>query len=103
MKLNVSRKFYVNMRTLDASNLYKRVTRQLPRSQPCLFLYEVVMSEASYQADQRSLISTFSHTNIEGVYEENVPLLWRALLQLGANSTIKPKVEYKHLDKRILD
>lgn len=57
MRLNVPRRFYVNVHTPDESGKWPRVTRQLPRSQPCLNLYEFTMSEREFRDKQRQLTS----------------------------------------------
>ena len=39
------RRFYVNLRTPDASGLHRKVSKALPRSQPCVNLYEFSLPE----------------------------------------------------------
>jgi DNA polymerase epsilon subunit 1 len=92
MALTVPRRFYVNMREPDPSKQHKRVTRVLPRSHPCLHLYEFNMTETEYQLRQRELTAKLSHTDIEGVYELQLPLLWRALIALGCMAQVQPEV-----------
>ena len=72
MKLNVPRKFYVNLHHPDPEGARRRVTRALPRSTPCHNLYEFEMSETDFIERQRELSSYFTHPDMEGVYELQV-------------------------------
>ncbi|KAI9091268.1 putative POL2-DNA polymerase epsilon, calytic subunit A [Phlyctochytrium arcticum] len=88
--ISVPRTFFVNSRISDpdehtekAGMTMTRRVRTLPRCHPCLFLYEMRMSEAFYR-DNLGLFSAMSdHQEIEGVYELQVPLLFRALIKMG--------------------
>ncbi|KAI9013156.1 hypothetical protein BC832DRAFT_282542 [Gaertneriomyces semiglobifer] len=98
IKLSVPRTFYVNSRIPDPEEDSDRVgikmvrrTRTLPRSHPCLYLYEMTMSESFYRENASMLASMANHQQIEGVYELQVPLLFRALIKLGCVSTIDRK------------
>ena len=41
------------------------------------------LAESEFQSQAKSLALDFTHPSIEGVYELNVPLLWRPLIDLG--------------------
>ena len=60
MRVNVPRRFYINSRTPDQASSWPRVTRHLPRSQPCLNLYEVTMTEREFRDKQRQLTSRYA-------------------------------------------
>ncbi|EDQ91191.1 uncharacterized protein MONBRDRAFT_15015, partial [Monosiga brevicollis MX1] len=89
MRLNVPRRFYVNMHEEDPTKKHIKVSRQLPRSHPCKFLYQFEMTETQYLRDQKRLASQLSHSDVEGVYELQMPLLWRALLELSCTTGIR--------------
>eukprot|EP00049_Salpingoeca_infusionum_P023474 m.12318 g.12318 ORF g.12318 m.12318 type:complete len:2363 (-) comp5819_c0_seq1:202-7290(-) len=91
MKLDVHRKFYVNFRTPDESGKRERVTRQLPRMQPCHYLYEFKMPESNFQQHQRVLTAKLAHPDVLGVYEMNIPLLWQSVVYLGCMAAVNPK------------
>ncbi|KAG0251624.1 DNA polymerase epsilon catalytic subunit [Actinomortierella ambigua] len=88
VKLTVPRIFYVNSRVEDTSQetrLYpkEKLVRTLPRAQPCLHLYQFRMPENVYQKESKNLSSFFSHPDVEGVYETQLPLYYRAILNMG--------------------
>ncbi|KAF9586291.1 DNA polymerase epsilon catalytic subunit [Lunasporangiospora selenospora] len=85
VRLSVPRVFYVNSRVEDANNETRlfpkqKLVRTLPRAHPCLHLYQFTMSESLYQRESKNLSSLFSHPDVEGVYETQLPLLYRAIL-----------------------
>ncbi|KAI9016029.1 putative POL2-DNA polymerase epsilon, calytic subunit A [Hyaloraphidium curvatum] len=92
IKVNIPRVFYVNSRIpypeekLNDQKKYTvtRCVRTLPRSHKCEYLYEFVMPESVYRENAKLISSFVSHPSIEGVYEMQVPLLYRALVSLGA-------------------
>ncbi|XP_067911587.1 DNA polymerase epsilon catalytic subunit A [Heterodontus francisci] len=85
IKLNIPRVFYVNQRIpkTDNSAVYKKVNRILPRSNIAYNLYEYSVPEDMYQEHINEINADLSAPDIEGVYETQVPLLFRALVQLG--------------------
>lgn len=86
IKLVVPRIFYVNQRTPledDGSNVYKKVNRILPRSRPVFNLYQYVISEQLFKEQNLGLIADLTTPNIEGIYETQVSLEFRALMELG--------------------
>lgn len=86
IKLVVPRIFYVNQRTAlveDGSNVYKKVSRILPRSRPVFHLYQYVISEQLFKEQNLGLIADLTTPNIEGIYETQVSLEFRALMELG--------------------
>ncbi|RXM93467.1 DNA polymerase epsilon catalytic subunit A, partial [Acipenser ruthenus] len=85
MKLNIPRVFYVNQRVpkQEEGALYKKVSRILPRSNVVYNLYQYSVPEEMYQEHINEINADLSAPDIEGVYETQVPLLFRALVQLG--------------------
>uniref|UniRef100_A0AAX7U0J0 DNA polymerase epsilon catalytic subunit n=1 Tax=Astatotilapia calliptera TaxID=8154 RepID=A0AAX7U0J0_ASTCA len=85
MKLNIPRVFYVNQKVpkQEEGATYKKVNRMLPRSNMVYYLYEYSVPEDMYQEHINEINADLSAPDIEGVYETQVPLLFRALVQLG--------------------
>ncbi|XP_020776588.1 DNA polymerase epsilon catalytic subunit A [Boleophthalmus pectinirostris] len=85
MKLNIPRVFYVNQKVpkQEEGTTYKKVNRMLPRSNMVYYLYEYTVPEDMYQEHINQINADLSAPDIEGVYETQVPLLFRALVQLG--------------------
>ncbi|KAI8837763.1 hypothetical protein BJ741DRAFT_603225 [Chytriomyces cf. hyalinus JEL632] len=96
VKLQVPRVFYINSRVpmpedVDVNrNGYRMEKRQktLPRSHVCLNLYELYMTEAFYHEHSDVFAKMFCHHDVEGVYETQIPLLFRALMNLGCSATV---------------
>ncbi|KAK2507903.1 hypothetical protein MC885_010384 [Smutsia gigantea] len=84
-KLSIPRVFYVNQRVAKAEEgpSYRKVNRVLPRSNMVYNLYEYSVPEDMYQEHINEINTELSAPDIEGVYETQVPLLFRALVQLG--------------------
>ncbi|KAF8939090.1 DNA polymerase epsilon catalytic subunit [Dissophora ornata] len=88
VRLSVPRIFYVNSRVEDTNTdarLFpkQKLVRALPRAHPCMHLYQFTMSESLYQKESKNLMSFFSHPDVEGVYETQLPLLYRAIINLS--------------------
>ncbi|XP_054248557.1 DNA polymerase epsilon catalytic subunit A [Indicator indicator] len=85
IRLSVPRVFYVNQRIPkpEEGPAYRRVNRILPRSNLVYNLYEYSVPEDLYQKHINEINADLSAPDIEGVYETQVPLLLRALIQLG--------------------
>ncbi|KAJ2994653.1 DNA polymerase epsilon catalytic subunit [Globomyces sp. JEL0801] len=88
--IEVPRVIYVNSRipdadaTLDQTEIQMtKLVRTLPRNHKCLHLYQMKMTELFYRNHASMFSSMFNHKDIEGVYESQVPLLFRALTLLG--------------------
>ncbi|XP_062505128.1 DNA polymerase epsilon catalytic subunit A-like isoform X2 [Corticium candelabrum] len=83
MRLHVPRLLYINSKTGRNGPSWRHVSRSLPRSSPVFHLYEYSMPEELWQEHQGELAAELSSPNIEGVYETQVPLQFRALVKLG--------------------
>lgn len=92
IKLVVPRIFYVNQRTPleeDGGNVYKKVSRILPRSRSVFNLYQYVISEQLFREQNLGLIADLTTPNIEGIYETQVSLEFRALMELGCLCSVQ--------------
>eukprot|EP00039_Didymoeca_costata_P008145 m.108515 g.108515 ORF g.108515 m.108515 type:complete len:2231 (-) comp13968_c0_seq1:73-6765(-) len=91
MKIDVYRKFYCNLRVDDPpplSNYVRKINKALPRAHPCLHLYEFSLPEKEFQQRTKLFSSYFTHPDVEGVYETQVPLLWRAIVDMGCVTVV---------------
>ncbi|KAJ1982312.1 DNA polymerase epsilon catalytic subunit [Dimargaris xerosporica] len=89
--IDVPRVFYVNSQVpnpaaTDSEYVTEVKHMTLPRSQPCFHLYRFTMPETVYQQHQKSFCTLFSHPDIVGVYETQVPSVYRFLLQIGCTT-----------------
>ncbi|CEG74721.1 Putative DNA polymerase [Rhizopus microsporus] len=92
IRLTIPRTFYLNCKEGNpevvkeqnpACELVKS-SRTLPRSHPSLNLFQVTMPENIYQAEVNKFSNIFNHPSTDAVYETQVPLIVRAVLQLGS-------------------
>ncbi|KAI7872108.1 hypothetical protein BDF14DRAFT_1992796 [Spinellus fusiger] len=91
IKLSIPRIFYLNSREEEPKEILEQspscqiasCVRTLPRSRPCLHLFRMSMPEATFHEEQSKFSTIFNHPSTEGVYETQVPLTVRALLELG--------------------
>ncbi|CAC5377738.1 POLE [Mytilus coruscus] len=90
MKLNIPRIFYVNQKSPKEGEgaLWKKVMKTLPRSHPVMNLYQYAVPESDYLEHINEISADLSSPDIEGVYETQVPLLFRALVRLGCVVTV---------------
>uniref|UniRef100_A0A3B5MER7 DNA polymerase epsilon catalytic subunit n=1 Tax=Xiphophorus couchianus TaxID=32473 RepID=A0A3B5MER7_9TELE len=117
MKLNIPRVFYVNQKVPkqdEGGVAYRKVNRMLPRSNIVYYLYEYSVPEDMYQNHINEINADLSAPDIEGVYETQVPLLFRALVQLGCVCMVNKHIvrdlagretdsfDLEHLDMRSL-
>ncbi|XP_037367272.1 DNA polymerase epsilon catalytic subunit A [Talpa occidentalis] len=85
IRLTIPRLFYVNQRVAKAEEgaSYRKVNRVLPRAGLAHHLYEYSVPEDLYQEHVNEISAELAAPDVEGVYETQVPLLFRALVQLG--------------------
>ncbi|XP_004276670.1 DNA polymerase epsilon catalytic subunit A isoform X1 [Orcinus orca] len=98
IKLNIPRVFYVNQRVAKAEEgpSYRKVNRVLPRSNVVYNLYEYSVPEDMYQEHINEINTELAAPDIEGVYETQVPLLFRALVQLGCVCVVNKQLVRHH-------
>ncbi|KAK9679178.1 protein of unknown function (DUF1744) [Popillia japonica] len=85
--------FYANLRTqkcADEGALFRKCNRILPRSRPCFNLYMYTVPEDIFQEFGKKMYVDLTDSNVEGIYETQVPPLFRALLQLGCVCRVIP-------------
>ncbi|KAI9141033.1 DNA polymerase-like protein epsilon [Paraphysoderma sedebokerense] len=107
IKLQIPRIFYVNTQedspTKFSSQVkLERVSKHLPHSHPVFNLYQVTTSESYYRANIEQITKSCNNPHVEGAYETRVPLLFRALLNLGCLCSIdrsKPQALRKGLEE----
>ncbi|KAI8979603.1 hypothetical protein BDF20DRAFT_870600 [Mycotypha africana] len=93
IRLTVPRTFYINSKEAEPEAVQNqspncqmiKCSRTLPRSHPVHNLYLMSMPETIYRNEIRKFANIFNHPTTEGVYETQVPLLVRAILQLGTS------------------
>ena len=88
LRIQVPRTIYVNVVGLNAERNARKlggvqIKKDLPHGRPCMKLFEVNFSEARYQRHEKALANFLTDPNVEGVYESQVPLWFRAVTQLG--------------------
>ncbi|KAK4884405.1 hypothetical protein RN001_000676 [Aquatica leii] len=86
IKLIIPRIFYANLRKpkcADEGDLFKKCNKTLPRSKTVYNLYLYTAPETTFLEFGRKLYLEQADPDIEGVYEIQVPLIFRAFLQLG--------------------
>lgn len=90
LKLRVPRQFYINFKSLPAAGTFiegytvESLVRTLPRGTPCRHLFRITVSEDIYLEEEGHFSTLLNQPNVEGVYEMQVPLDIRALIQLGS-------------------
>ncbi|XP_014238604.1 DNA polymerase epsilon catalytic subunit A [Trichogramma pretiosum] len=89
IKLNVPRIFYVNTRLErqeagdDEKRAWKKCHRILPRSRPVYHLYRYSLPERSFKTHSGALMNDIIEPDIEGIYETQMSLEFRAIMNLG--------------------
>ncbi|XP_022817983.1 DNA polymerase epsilon catalytic subunit A [Spodoptera litura] len=94
IKLTVPRIFYVNQRVsraTDSGQYWRKCNRILPRAHPVLHLYQYTVPENVYREHQEKLTSELCAPEIEGIYETQMSLEFRVLVQLGCICTVDPQ------------
>ena len=90
LRLRVPRQFYVNFKRDPGAHAFlpsytaSVVSRTLPRDAPARHLVQLTVPEEVHAAEETHFSALLNHPNVDGVYERQVPLDVRALLQLGA-------------------
>lgn len=91
VNLKTIRTFYVNqMKPLEKeSTLCRKTNKHLPRSQLVYNLYEYSIPEDVYQKHQVELMEELFNSNVEGIYELNVPLMFSLFMKFGCVCSLK--------------
>lgn len=92
IKLSVPRIFYVNQRTPapnEPGSLWKKVHRILPRSRPVYHLYQYSVNESVFRDNRLGMLADLATPDIEGIYETQMSLEFRALMDLGCICSVQ--------------
>ncbi|XP_076064206.1 DNA polymerase epsilon catalytic subunit 1 [Oratosquilla oratoria] len=101
IKLVIPRIFYVNQRTPKVESgdrVWRKANKTLPRSHPVANLYEYSVPEEVYKQHSSALMADLSKPDIEGIYETQVPLMFRALVQLGCITEVDRAITKQDTD-----
>ncbi|XP_067207203.1 DNA polymerase epsilon catalytic subunit 1 isoform X2 [Linepithema humile] len=102
VRLVVPRVFYVNARKArpdpGPNALWKKSFKSLPRSRPVYNLYQYSLPESLFQEHSRELLADLSKPEIEGIYETQVSLEFRAIMQLGCVCAVDPRAARRMAD-----
>ncbi|KAL9063131.1 MAG: hypothetical protein Q9157_008394, partial [Trypethelium eluteriae] len=98
LKIIVPRVLYLNLKkeelpdvSIDGCSVEKVVGHTLPNGHPSVHLFKLSMPEQVYVSEAQMLSTLFGHPSVEGVYEKQVPLNVRAMLELGSGCTFDEK------------
>uniref|UniRef100_A0A915CMU3 DNA polymerase epsilon catalytic subunit n=1 Tax=Ditylenchus dipsaci TaxID=166011 RepID=A0A915CMU3_9BILA len=86
--MTVERTFYVDDVRPRDTNIGKLVQKSLPKMRPSSYLYEYSVDEAHFAMRLNEFNAEMCSARINGIYETEVPLLFKAIVQLGC--TCKP-------------
>ncbi len=94
IKIIVQRQLYLNLKrselpnvSVDGCIVEKVANHTLPNGHPSVHLFKLTMSEQVYVREAKKLALLLNHPSVEGVYEQQIPLHIRALLELGSICT----------------
>ncbi|KAI1344490.1 DNA polymerase epsilon [Xylariaceae sp. FL0016] len=94
LKFKVPRTVFLNLKGKDLPDIevegcdVEQVYHTLPNGHPSAHLFRITVPENIYFAESKKFSLLFNHPSVEGVYEKQVPLNMRAVLQLGNLCTI---------------
>ncbi|KAH7103004.1 DUF1744-domain-containing protein [Auriculariales sp. MPI-PUGE-AT-0066] len=88
--LRIPREFYLNLKETPPHDFFdttdfdsQQVSRTLPRNRSSYSLWKVSVPEETYRNSEGYFTHMMNNTNVDGVYELEVPHVIRALLKLG--------------------
>ena len=93
LTVKVPRQLYLNLKGSELPDVdfegctVEKVNHTLPNGHPSVHLFRLTMLEETYLREAQKLAVLFHHPSVEGVYEKQVPLTIRAVLQLGNSCT----------------
>ncbi|KAL2260303.1 hypothetical protein VTK26DRAFT_5725 [Humicola hyalothermophila] len=108
VKINVPRQVFLNLKSKELPDIeidgchVEQVNHTLPNGHSSVHLFKLTVPEDIYFAEAEKFSMLFNHPSVEGVYEKQLPLNMRALLQLGNRCTIdesQPGVLGRGLDQ----
>ncbi|KAK4099131.1 DUF1744-domain-containing protein [Parathielavia hyrcaniae] len=108
VKINVPRQVFLNLKGRELPDIevdgchVEQVNHTLPNGHSSVHLFKLTVPEEIYFAESEEFSLLFNHPSVEGVYEKQLPLNLRAVLQLGNRCAIdesQPGVLGKGLDQ----
>lgn len=93
LTVKVPRHIFLNLENKDLPAVdiegcaVEKVNHILPNGHHSIHLFKLVMSEEVYLRAAQQFTVLFGHPSVEGVYEQQVPLSVRAVLELGSFCT----------------
>ena len=93
IRLKVFRVFFTNRRIPrdeEDGQVARRVSKLLPRSKHTLYLYEHRVDEQAFLDKQNDIINELTDPMVEGIYETQIPLMFRILTIMGGRCRIYP-------------
>jgi DNA polymerase epsilon subunit 1 len=87
--LLVPRRFYLNCYSAQHETVGKKVASHLPRSRKRFYLYDIELDEDKYQSSLKEIELQRVDPEVEGFYESQLPLEYRAVLDLGCMAKVK--------------
>jgi len=94
LKIIVPRQIYLNLKeddlpdaSIDGVGVEKVTKHALPNGHASVHLFKLSMPEQVYVKETEKLAMLFNYHSVEGVYETQVPLEVRAMLELGSTCT----------------
>jgi DNA polymerase epsilon subunit 1 len=94
VKINVPRQVFLNLKSKELPDIeidgchVEQVNHTLPNGHSSVHLFKLTVPEEIYFAEAEKFSLLFNHPSVEGVYEKQIPLNLRAVLQLGNRCTI---------------
>lgn len=94
LKMKVPRQVFLSLKSADLPDIdvegcrVEHVNHTLPNGHSSVHLFRLTVPEDVYFAEADKFSLLFNHPSVEGVYERQVPLNVRAVLQLGNLCTI---------------
>lgn len=93
LSIRVPRQMYLNLKGQELPDVdierctVEKVTHTLPNGHSSVHLFKLIMPEEVFRQEADKLATLFHHPSVEGIYELQVPLTVRAVLQLGSLCT----------------
>jgi DNA polymerase epsilon subunit 1 len=94
LRINVPRQVFLNLKSKDLPDIevegcqVEQVNHTLPNGHSSVHLFKLTVPEDIYFNEAEKFTLLFNHPSVEGVYEKQLPLNMRAVLQLGNLCTI---------------
>ncbi|XP_051165586.1 DNA polymerase epsilon catalytic subunit 1 [Leptopilina boulardi] len=99
LRLIVPRIFYVNRRILlpdpTSKQQWQKCSKILPRGRPVFNLYRYTVDESKFRHHKEGVLNELMTPDIEGIYESQMTLEFRAILQLGCVCTVDQNLDSK--------